>query len=246
MTKFIVLFLLLPFTFICTLFINPKKEYDKNSPFFRKLLYGYTWFALKVCRIKVHTEGMEKLPENTRFVLVGNHRSNWDPIITWLVFRHYDIAFLSKESNFKIPLFGRMIRKCCFMKIDRENPRNALKTIEKASELIKKDEVSIGVYPEGTRNKENNGLLPFHNSVFKIAQKASVPIVVVSLSGTETIRKRFPWKRSYVYMEICDVIETEEVTSMRTVEIGERVKTKIEESIQTKEEKTNETELHTI
>lgn len=66
------------------------------------------------------------------------------------------------------------------MAIDRENPRNALLTIEKAAKLIESDEVSIGIYPEGTRSKECV-LLPFHNGVFKIAQKASVPIVVASI-----------------------------------------------------------------
>lgn len=230
MLKILLFLISLPFTIVCSLFISPKKEYDKNSRFFRWILNVYTWLALKIVRVKIDVSGIEKIPQNTRFVLVGNHRSNYDPIITWLIFRHYDLAFISKESNFKIPIFGRIIRKCCFMAIDRENPRNAIKTITRASNLLKENEVSIAVYPEGTRNKESKGLLPFHNSVFKIAQKANVPIVVVGIAGTETIHKRTPWKRSTVNLHVLEVIDAEKVKEMKTNEIGEHVQNTILES----------------
>ena len=131
--------------------------------------------ALKAARIKVHTTGMEKVPQGERLLFVGNHRSKFDPIITWYLFRKWDIAFLSKKENFRVPIFGRIIRKCCFLAIDRENPREALKTVNKAAGLLENGTVSIGVYPEGTRSRTGE-LLPFHNGVLKIAQKAGAPI----------------------------------------------------------------------
>ena len=161
------------FLLVCSLFINPKKEYENHSRFYRALLNGATAFAMKIMRIRILSNGFEKVPHDTKNLLfVSNHRSNFDPIITWHIFKKWQPAFVSKASNFKIPIFGRFIRKCCFMAIDRENPRNALKTILKAAELLKKGKVSIGIYPEGTRSKECK-LLPFHNGVFKIAQKAN-------------------------------------------------------------------------
>lgn len=90
---------------------------------------------MKVLRIRVYTSGLEKIPKNQKLMFVGNHRSNFDPIIEWLVLKPWDIAFISKGENFKIPFFGRIIRKCCFMPIDRENPRKALRTINKASDV---------------------------------------------------------------------------------------------------------------
>ena len=101
---------------------------------------------MKVLRIRVYTSGLEKIPKNQKLMFVGNHRSNFDPIIEWLVLKPWDIAFISKGENFKIPFFGRIIQKCCFMPIDRENPRKALRTINKASDLLQSGEVSIGVY----------------------------------------------------------------------------------------------------
>ena len=125
---------------------------------------------MKVLRIRVYTSGLEKIPKNQKLMFVGNHRSNFDPIIEWLVLKPWDIAFISKGENFKIPFFGRIIRKCCFMPIDRENPRKALRTINKASDLLQSGEVSIGVYPEGTRSKTGE-LLPFHDGVFTLPKR---------------------------------------------------------------------------
>ncbi len=77
---------------------------------------------------------------------------------------------------------------CCFLPIDRENPRKAIPTINRAAKLLKEQEVSVGIYPEGTRGKDCR-LLPFHNGVFKIAQKAEAPIAVLSITGTEKYPK---------------------------------------------------------
>ena len=207
------------FLAICSLFADRNKVYDKESKYFRFLLTYSTAIARVLIRIRLDVRGMEKVPEG-RFLLVSNHRSKFDPILTWLVFRKQHIAFISKYSNFKVPIFGRIIRKCCFMGIDRKNPREALKTINQAVKLIKNDEVSVGVYPEGTRNYEE-GLLPFHNAVFKIAVKAKVPIVIMTVKGTEDIQHNFPLHRSVVRMEICEVMDADRVASMKTNDIGE-------------------------
>ena len=216
------------FLTVCSLFINPKKEYENHSRFYRALLNGATAFAMKIMRIRIHTNGLEKVPHDTKNLLfVSNHRSNFDPIITWHIFKKWQPAFVSKASNFKIPIFGRFIRKCCFMAIDRENPRNALKTILKAAELLKKGKVSIGIYPEGTRSKECK-LLPFHNGVFKIAQKANADIVVLAVSGTEQIHKNYPFRHTDVYLDVLEVIPAETVRATKTDAIGERIKTELE------------------
>ena len=167
----ILVFLYVLFLIICAQMVDIRQEYDTDSRFYRALLNGATAIALWAIRIKVQISGLEKIPREGRLVFVSNHRSKFDPIITWYIFRKWQIAFLSKEENFHVPIFGRIIRKCCFMAIDRENPKEALKAINRAAGLLKQNAVTIGVYPEGTRSK-SGGLLPFHNGVLKIAQKA--------------------------------------------------------------------------
>ena len=224
---FALLLVYLLFTGVCCLLVNPKKEYDKNSSFYRYLLDSTTAVAMKLLRIRVHVSGMEKIPKDTKVLFVSNHRSNFDPIVTWYALKKWKIAFISKPSNFKIPFFGRIIRKCCFMPIDRENPRNAIVTINKAAKLLKKQEVSIGIYPEGTRSK-NGQLLPFHNGVFKIAQKAEAPIVVLCVTGTEKISKRSPFQQTDVYLDVLEVFSAQSIKETKTEMIGTAVRRLIE------------------
>ena len=182
---------------------------------------------MKLLRIRLHLSGIEKIPKDTKVLFVSNHRSNFDPIITWYILKKWKIAFVSKPSNFKIPFFGRIIRKCCFMPIDRENPRNAIVTINKAAKLLKKQEVSIGIYPEGTRSK-NGQLLPFHNGVFKIAQKAEAAIVVLCVTGTEKISKRTPFRRTDVYLDVLEVFSAQGIKETKTEMIGTAIRRQIE------------------
>ncbi len=209
---------------ICALCVSPDKEYENHSRFYRRLLNGFTAIALKLCRVRIHVTGLEKLPKDTKKLLfVCNHRSKFDPIVTWYALKDKDIAFISKPENFKIPVFGRLIRKCCFLPIDRENPRNALRTIHKAAKLLKRSEVSVGIYPEGTRNPDGQ-LLPFHNGVFKIAQRAEAPIVVLTVRGTEKVHKNVPLHHTDVYLNVAEVLPTATVTTSKTEELGSQIR----------------------
>jgi len=230
---------------LCSLLVNTKREYGRDSKFYRWLLNSATAAMIKLLRIRVHSTGMEKLPQGQLVLFVGNHISNFDPILSWYAFRKWKLAFVSKPENFKIPFFGRIIRKCCFMPIDRENPRNAIVTINQAAKLLKKQEVSIGIYPEGTRNKSGE-LLPFHNGVFKIAQKANAPIAVLSVNGTEHIAKNIPFRKTDVYLDVLGVIPADEVAATKTEILGQRVREKLEQNRKLRKRERNEHDLHTV
>jgi len=214
------------FLVVSALFVNGKKEYGTNSRFYRYLLESSTACGMRLLRVKVHVSGAEMIPQG-RFLLVSNHRSNYDPIVTWHALRGREVAFISKPDNFKVPVFGRFIRRCGFLAIDRSSPRSSVKTLNKAAEMIKNDIVSFGVYPEGTRSK-NCELLPFHNGIFAIAQKAGVPIVVLAVRGTEQIHKRFIRHRTDVYLDFIDIIPVSEHKGKRTNDVGERVRGDLE------------------
>lgn len=229
---------------VSALAVNRRREYEKHSRFYRALLNSATRLCVWLLGIEVRIEGTEKLPERGKFLLVGNHRSNFDPILTWYALKEYDLAYLSKAENFRIPIFGRIIRRCCFLPIDREDPRMAIVTIQKAAKLLARGEVCVGVYPEGTRSRDGT-LLPFHNGVFKIAQKAGAPVVVAAIEGTELIRKNCFRRRSVVRLTITDVIQAGTVCTSRTAEIGARVRTGLHKALRDKE-KTDDKLEHSV
>ena len=90
------------FAIICSWFIDRNKEYTEDSPFYRFILYTCTKIVRIVARIRITVRGLEHVPKNSRYLLVGNHRSNFDPILSWEVLgKEADLCFLSKPENFR-------------------------------------------------------------------------------------------------------------------------------------------------
>lgn len=215
-----VAFLHVFFLFMITAFVKVK-DHERPSRFYRSVFAYYLRIVLWIFRVKTVVSGTDKLSDvKGGFLLVGNHRSDFDPIVTLVALRNKDFAFISKPENFKIPVVRKFLYKGLYAPIDRENARNALKTINLTAERIKGGVTSYGVYPEGTRSKGKN-MLPFHDGVFKIAQKAEAPIIVAGVTGTETVHKRAPWKRTVVHFDILDVLDAEKVKALSSHELAD-------------------------
>ena len=214
----IVLYLLL--AAVVSLFI------DKNRPLKRKLgicrLFCYVAGSIvcTVAGIRPHLSGLEKIPADKRFLLVCNHRSGHDPMFMLDTLPKYDLAFISKPSNMEIPVIGRIAYGTGCLSINRENNREALKTIITASEYMLKDMCFMVIFPEGTRSKTGE-LGPFHAGSFKVAQKAKSPIVIACIRGTENVKKGLFKGGTDVYLDVLDTIPAEKACSSKTVELAE-------------------------
>ncbi len=231
--------LLLAFYFVVwliSLTVDMKKPAPADDhPVCRAIVVYVIAQLCRFARLRIHYMGDEKLPAG-RFLAVSNHRSAYDPISTVWALRKRPTAIITKPENHRIPIAGPMIYQANFLPIDRSDPREAMKTINAAAELLKNDVVSVGIYPEGTRNKTpEEGLLPFHNGVFKIAQKAGVPLAVMTVRGTEDIGRNFPWRRTEVYLHVCEVIGPGELKGS-TAAVSERVREIMERDLAAAEE----------
>ena len=120
-----------------------------------------------------------------------------------------------------------------------------METVNKAAELIKNDQVSIAVYPEGTRNF-GEGLLPFHNGIFKIAQKANVPVVICGIEGADKMRTNFPFHRSDIYFDVLDVVSAEDVKAQRCNDIGDHARSLMLSFIENNEKEKDYVNLRTV
>jgi len=196
----------------------------------------YHWFIyhtlawlLPLLGIRVHLTGSEQLPIDRPFLLVCNHRSGFDPLVTLSVLDRWQVAFVSKPEIFRIPVVNVAMERACFLPIDRENARNAVATIHRAADQITNLGLCMGIYPEGTRNRDSEALLPFHAGSFKIAKLAKCPVAVLTIRYE---KRRWPLGMKHVRLQVSGVLDEEYVTANRTNDISARAKEMMEDSLE--------------
>ena len=206
-----------------SLFVDMEKPQEEDSPVYRRIMYLYIEALISLVGLKIETAGLEKTPKDGRFLLVCNHQNESDPGILLHYFKRSQMAFISKRENKNMIIVGPFMHKTLCQLVNRENDREALKCILKCIQLLKEDKVSIGAFPEGGILVKDK-LSHFRSGIFKIAQKANVPIVVCTLKGTSDLfhnMKRL--KKTHVRLHLVDVIPASEAKTANTVELGDRI-----------------------
>lgn len=203
--------------------VDLSQPQEEDDPLYRKLTNLYTEAIQTVMLMKIRTSGLENTPKDGRFLLVCNHLSLLDPVVLLAHFPKSQLAFVSKQENTDMFIIGKLMHKIQCQTLNRENDREALKTILKCISILKEDKASIAVFPEGYIS--NDGLLRhFRSGVFKIAQKANVPIVVCTLRNTRAPFHNAPrLRRTPVELHLVGIIPAEELKGVTTIDIGNRV-----------------------
>lgn len=195
--------------------------------------HGYARFAMKgiwfLAGGKTTVIGLENVPTDRPVLFVGNHRSIFDIILAGSLIE-YPVGFVAKKELQGTPITLIMEEIHCLF-LDREDPRQGLKTILKAIDYVKGG-ISMFIFPEGTRCKEEGTILPFHAGSFKIATKAKVPVIPVTLVNTgDLFEDHFPrLKYVPVAIEFGEPIETDGMSRDEQKALPDRVRTIIEET----------------
>ncbi len=217
------LILAVAFLYLMCQSVNQDIPQEQDSPFWRRLAVLYVDAVLTIGRVHIRATGLEKTPKEGRFLLVCNHLHEADPAILLSYFRNSQLAFISKQENKDMFIVGKLMHRLLCQLVNRENDREALKTILKCIQLIKEDKASVAVFPEGYIRPDRK----FHNfrpGVFKIAQKAGVPIVVCTIRDThKIIPNLLKGKASEVELHLLEVIPAEALAGKTTVEISDRI-----------------------
>ena len=208
------------FLFVCSVFVDLEKPNKGFSRFYNAVIIFTLRVALSACNVKVKVEGADKIPKG-RFVMVQNHLAMFDPIVSLVFLGKHEIGFITKPENFRLPIINKFMHRICCIAIDRENARNAVKSINAAAENVKNNVCSMAIYPEGTRARDGE-MLPLHAGSFKIATKRGAPLVITTVDNTNLVHKNTPFRRTNITLRICEVIPPEEVASSTTAELCER------------------------
>lgn len=203
--------------------VDMEKQQDADSPFYRWVIGLTVAAVIPLLGVRVHTQGFEKALPKGRFLLVCNHLHDIDPAFLLRHFPRSQLAFIAKREVATMPLVGPFLKMTMGQFVNRENDREALKTILECIRLIKEDKVSVAVFPEGYI-RPNHLLHPFRPGVFKIAQKAKVPIVVCTLRGTHTVMPKVKkLQGAEVDLHLVGIIPAEDLEKTTTVDIAQRV-----------------------
>lgn len=146
--------------------------------------------GLRIARIHVRVVGVENIPAGV-CIFASNHASNLDPVaLTPNIPRR--VALLAKKEVFEIPVLSKAIRLAKLVPVDRSDSEAAAESVDLAIKYLKEG-LSFCVYPEGTRSRDGR-LLPFKRGTFVMALRAGVPVVPVSLAGTQNLMRKGDWR----------------------------------------------------
>ncbi len=154
------------------------------------MYWAAMWVArtgVRIAGIRCKLIGLDQLPMTTNYIFMSNHVSNIDPpLLIPLLPRR--VTVMVKKELYKVPILGSAMHMADFVPIDRSNREAAIGSIQEASTVVEKG-LDLVVFPEGTRSPDGS-LLPFKKGSFHLAMDTGVPIVPVTILGTEKLLPR--------------------------------------------------------
>lgn len=143
---------------------------------------------------RIEILGKEKLPVQGAFVLAPNHYSEFDPLIVAVAVWRLGRAprFMAKESLFRAPVLGWLMRKTGMVPVARATSAAAAKQTVEQSRTLVKNERGVIVYPEGTLTRDPD-LWPMRgkSGAVRLALAGGIPLIPVAQWGTQHVMGRY-------------------------------------------------------
>ncbi|WP_028828321.1 lysophospholipid acyltransferase family protein [Proteocatella sphenisci] len=136
------------------------------------------WLFTKLV-FRIEYQGLENIPETGAFIIVGNHKNNFDPILISFTTKR-QISYLAKAELFKTRFTKLLFESINCIKIDRN--KTDITAIKNALRVLKAGGI-LGIFPEGTRIKDGSEGGQIKSGAVMIASKGKVDILPVAISG---------------------------------------------------------------
>lgn len=204
-----------------------RKDYDQERAY--AFVKKVTKAANRAGRVTIESYGLENIPKENGFIFFPNHQGLFDGLV-FLESCPVPFAFVIKKEASNIILLKQVISALRAIVIDREDIRQSMQVINQMAEEVKKGRNFL-IFPEGTRSKMGNQLLPFKGGTFKSAVKAKCPIVPCALIDSFKPFDEKSIARVTVKLIYLPPIYYEEYAAMKTPEIADMVKARIEAAI---------------
>ena len=196
---------------------------------------GFRWIkrttilANRAGRVKIEAHGLENLPEKDGFIMFPNHQGLFD-VLVFFESCPRPFAFVIKKEAADIILLKQVRKALGSLVMDREDIRQSMKVIQTMAEEVKKGRNFL-IFPEGTRSRQGNHTLEFKGGTFKSAVKAKCPIVPCALIDSFIPFDESSIRPVTVHLYYLKPLYYEEYQNMKTTQIAEEVKRRIDEAI---------------
>lgn len=220
---FVVLFLILSIPLLIAEWIIGKFNMDIKN---RSSLAIVNW-AFRVCLkfsgVQATYLGEERIPEDTAVLYVGNHRSYFDILLTYVRVPR-PTGYIAKKEMLRYPLLVNWMKNLHCLFLDRDDLKEGMKTILAAIDKLKSG-ISICIFPEGTRNRVVDTFLPFHAGSVKIAEKAKCPIIPMAIvNAGDIFEDHFPKiRKTKVVIEYGEPIYTDKLDKEQKKDLTDMV-----------------------
>ncbi|MDV7105927.1 1-acylglycerol-3-phosphate O-acyltransferase [Vibrio sp. TH_r3] len=208
--------------------------YSLLTPRDPKLVYIIGGKFCKMARIfgfKLELRFPDDVYNRGQHLYIANHQNNWD-LFTVSSAVTPKVVTVGKKSLVWIPLFGQLYWITGNILIDRFNRSRAKGTIDQVVDKLKSSDISVWMFPEGTRSR-GRGLLPFKTGAFHAAIGAGIPVIPIVCSTTQDKIKFNRWNNGHVIVEMLPPISTEGYKKENVRELAnlcrEQMKAKLEE-----------------
>lgn len=211
MITYIKIFLIAIHTLICSIFGLIFIYIDRSFTLYHYLAKVFPLGILIITGVRVKITGLENIDRKAVYVFASNHSSQIDiTALQWGVPNRLSMIF--KKELAKIPFFGWQLYLGPYVVVDRKDPQAAMKSLEKAKNMMNKKKISVLVFPEGTRSKTGE-IQQFKRGAFYLAAHSGYPIVPITINGTEKIMPKgtFKLKRGTVYLHFDKPIRTDNI-----------------------------------
>lgn len=187
--------------------------------------------ALPLFGVRVCVHHGDRLRTAQPCVFVANHQANEDVFVHGSFYPPRTVV-TGKRELLRIPFFGWMFAAMGNILLDRGHHEQALKQLGAAAERIRRDGISVWIFPEGHRNGGHQ-LLPFKRGGFHLAVLAQVPIVPVATQryGDMIDIKGRRLTAGTIHVEILEPIPTAGLTDADVPELTARVQAAIEQAL---------------
>lgn len=217
---FVVLFLVLSTPLLIAEWIIGKFNMDVKS---RSSLAIVKWafrVVLFLAGTTVTVRGEENVPKDTPVLYIGNHRSYFDIVITYIRVPRLT-GYIAKKEMLKWPFLVNWMRNLHCLFLDRNDIKQGLKIILEAIEKVKSG-ISICIFPEGTRNRVNHTFMEFHEGSFKIAAKTGCPVIPMTIyNSADIFEDHLPKiKKTHVILEYGKPIYMKDLSKEDQKKIG--------------------------